>query len=67
MDTWFLVQQANGQWAKIKSFLSGGVHTPYTTGATANSFIIINDAAGNLVRIATVLTGDIHTIAVVAQ
>jgi hypothetical protein len=58
-----LVQQANGMWAKVATEESAGVHTLKVTTAASNSSLVFCQPNGEFVRLATVLTGDEHTLA----
>lgn len=63
MSSFIVVMTAAGVWAKIATTLNSGVHTLNVTTGVANSALSFRAPDDSFVRIATVLTGDVHTIA----
>lgn len=62
-----LVQQANGLWAKVATSENEGTHTLLVTTAPSTSSLLFMQPNGTFIRVATVLLGDEHTIAVSAS
>lgn len=58
-----LVCQANGFWAKLATEEVAGVHTIKVSTDPSNADLVFEQPNGQFVRIATVLTGEIHTLA----
>ena len=59
-----LVQQATGEWAKVATTETAGVHTIQATPLPSNAFLVFMQPNGEFIRVATVLAGGEHIIAV---
>jgi hypothetical protein len=58
-----LVCQANGFWAKVATEEADGIHTIKVSTDPSNADLVFEQPNGQFVRIATVLSGEIHTLA----
>jgi hypothetical protein len=58
-----LVDQANGEWAKVATEETSGVHTLKVSTDASNASLVFVQPNGQFVRIATILADGVHTLA----